>query len=58
MTLKENSLAICRVSSEPLRIKVYIWLEGCDPDCTQNLCNRTLRKLALSFVGKEVTVNE
>ena len=34
-------------------LMVYIWLEGCDKDCTQNLCSTTLRNLALSFAGFE-----
>jgi hypothetical protein len=32
-------------------VEVYIWLEGCDKDCTSNLCNTTLRNVSLSFAG-------
>lgn len=34
-----------------VELEVYIWLEGCDRDCTQNLSSKTLRNLALSFAG-------
>ena len=56
-SLKENSVALCTVEGkdggywEPVQIDIYIWLEGCDEDCTNNLCARTLKNLALSFAG-------
>lgn len=56
-SLKEKSVALCTVEGkdggygEPVQIDVYIWLEGCDADCTNNLCARTLKNLALSFTG-------
>lgn len=56
-SLKENSVALCTVKGkdggygESVQIDVYIWLEGCDADCTNNLCARTLKNLALSFAG-------
>ena len=56
-SLKENSVALCTVEGkngsygEPVQIDIYIWLEGCDSDCTNNLCARTLKNLALSFAG-------
>lgn len=57
-SLKENSLALCTVVGdgsggygEAVEIDVYIWLEGCDKDCTNNLCAKTLKNLALSFAG-------
>ena len=28
---------------ESVEIELYIWLEGCDEDCTSNLCRQTLR---------------
>ena len=34
-----------------MEIDLYIWLEGCDEDCTANLANQTLRNLAVSFAG-------
>ena len=56
--LKENSLKLCTVSGtsdkepgELVRIDLYIWLEGCDEDCTANLCSQTLKNLAVSFAG-------
>ena len=56
--LKENSLKLCTVSGtsdkepgEPVRVDLYIWLEGCDEDCTVNLCSQTLKNLAVSFAG-------
>lgn len=36
---------------ESVEIELYIWLEGCDEDCTSNLCRQTLRNLAVSFAG-------
>lgn len=35
----------------PVQCDVYIWLEGCDKDCTRNLNNMTLKNVALSFAG-------
>ena len=37
----------------PVEVELYIWLEGCDPDCTSNLCEQTLQNLAVSFAGIE-----
>ena len=58
--LKEKSMPLFTVSGagngefgEAVQVEVYIWLEGCDKDCTQNLCSTTLRNLALSFAGLE-----
>ena len=58
VTLKENSLKICKVGGTaegkpgtPVQIDVYIWLEGCDEDCTNNLSAQTLKNLAISFAG-------
>jgi hypothetical protein len=58
VTLKKNSVAICSLKGsedgsegEAVRVDVYIWLEGCDEDCTMNLCNTTLENLSLSFAG-------
>lgn len=59
MTLKENSVELFRVQGNvddedsepgnPVQVDVYIWLEGCDADCTNNLCNTTLKNIALGF---------
>ena len=58
VTLKEESLPLCAITGgtdgaygDAVEIEVYIWLEGCDKDCTQNLCATTLRNLSLSFAG-------
>lgn len=55
---KDSSLKICTISGasdgsvgESVEIELYIWLEGCDEDCTSNLCRQTLRNLAVSFAG-------
>lgn len=57
-TLKSGSKKLCTVSGTddgkpgtPVEIEVYIWLEGCDEDCTGNLSDKTLQKLAISFAG-------
>ena len=61
-TLKEDSIPLLRVSGTggastdsgfgtPVQLDVYIWLEGCDEDCTNNLNNMTLQNLALSFAA-------
>lgn len=58
MKRKDGSLKICTISGaadgsvgESVEIELYIWLEGCDEDCTSNLCRQTLRNLAVSFAG-------
>lgn len=58
VTLKKNSLKLCTISGAgggktgtPVEIEIYIWLEGCDEDCTSNLCSQTLKNLAVSFAG-------
>ena len=58
VTLKQNSQKICTVSGagegkagRSVEVEVYIWLEGCDEDCTSNLSGTTLQNLALSFAG-------
>ena len=58
VTLKPKSLRLCTVegaadgkAGTPVEVEVYIWLEGCDEDCTANLCNTALKNLAISFAG-------
>lgn len=58
VTLKDKTIPICTVegdgnggSGEAVELTIYIWLEGCDRDCTLNLCGKTLKNLALSFAG-------
>lgn len=36
---------------EAVQVDVYIWLEGCDQDCTLDILGSTLRVLSLSFAG-------
>ncbi len=58
-TLKEKSLAMFQVQGAedgsygtPVQVDVYVWLEGCDEDCYNNICGKMLKKIALSFAGK------
>jgi hypothetical protein len=58
VNLKEKSIPLCTVSGNgdgtygnAVQVDIYIWLEGCDKDCTGNLSAMTLRNLALSFAG-------
>ena len=57
VTLKQNSLKLCTISGnngfagKPVQIDLYIWLEGCDEDCTVNLGSQTLKNLSVSFAG-------
>ncbi len=37
----------------PVQVDVYIWLEGCDEDCTNNLMSTNLQSLALHFAGDQ-----
>ena len=58
--LKPASTKICTLPaaakgerlSTPVQVDVYVWLEGCDPDCTNNLAATSLQSLALRFAGK------
>lgn len=58
VSLQENSTRIGVISGdgkggygEPLKVDVYLWLEGCDRDCTLNLGGQTMELLALKFAG-------
>lgn len=58
VTLKPGSIKLCTVAGTadgkagtPVQVEIYVWLEGCDEDCTANLCNTTLKNLAVSFAG-------
>ena len=61
VTLKRNSVRLCTISGnngsagEPIQIDLYIWLEGCDEDCTGNLNQQTLKNLSVSFAGVVIT---
>ena len=56
-SLNSDSLPLCTVNGdsgefgESVQVDVYIWLEGCDSDCTNSLCTQTLKNLALSFAA-------
>ncbi|MGN1334395.1 MAG: hypothetical protein ACI4U1_04690 [Anaerovoracaceae bacterium] len=60
VTLKEASTPLFTISGaensgeygEPVPIDVYIWLEGCDKDCTNNLVRTNLNNLAISFASE------
>lgn len=60
VSLKQATTKICSLPaaaegtnrSTPVRVDVYVWLEGCDPDCTNNLAATSLQSLALRFAGK------
>ena len=58
VSIKESSIPLFTLQGtedgsygEAVQIDVYIWLEGCDQDCTGNLRGTTLKNLALSFAG-------
>ena len=58
VTLRKDSLKLCTISGgangangDATEVEIYIWLEGCDADCTANLCSQTLKNLAVSFAG-------
>lgn len=57
--LKEASLPLFELRGaqdggfgEPVQVDVYIWLEGCDKDCANNLCDTMMKDIALSFASK------
>lgn len=57
--LKPSSLPLFELSGggagefgSPVQVDVYIWLEGCDKDCTNNLYSTMLKNISLSFAGK------
>lgn len=58
VTLRPSSTALFQVSGNgsggygtPVKVDVYLWLEGCDEDCTLNLQAHTMENIALSFSG-------
>ncbi len=60
-TKKEKSLAMFSLDGDattggygtPVQVDVYVWLEGCDKDCADNLRGKMLKKISLSFVGMD-----
>lgn len=60
VTLKDNSLPLFTLTNQggagdgygsPVEVEVYLWLEGCDLDCTREIAGTTLETLSLSFAG-------
>ncbi len=59
ITLQDASRLLCSLPAAadgaahgtPVQVDVYVWLEGCDEDCTNNLASTNLESLALRFVG-------
>ncbi len=56
VTTQEQTKVLMRVNATPQPLKLYIWLEGCDEDCTNSLSRGILKNLAISFCG--ISVNE
>ena len=60
-TVNEKSVPLLKVEGAedggpgtPVQVDVYVWLEGCDKDCYNNICGKMLKKIALSFAGQSV----
>ena len=58
VSLTPGSVRLCTLQSEGRgeyggykKLDIYLWLEGCDEDCTLNLVGQTLNNLALGFAG-------
>ncbi|MDO4487479.1 MAG: hypothetical protein Q4B67_00110 [Eubacteriales bacterium] len=63
VTLKDNSKKIGTLSGgdgedygPAETVDVYVWLEGCDLDCTDELVDTTLKDLTIIFAGVEATI--
>lgn len=56
-TITENSKKLLTLAGDqgrdgtPVEVEIYIWLEGCDKDCTNNLCSKSLKNVAFQFAG-------
>ena len=54
---KDNSVKICTLTGpggqycDPVSVDVYLWLEGCDEDCTVDLAGQTMELVSLIFAG-------
>ena len=52
-----QSVRLCQLSGSgteygaATRVDVYLWLEGCDPDCTNEICGMTLSNFSILFAG-------
>ncbi|MGM9605769.1 MAG: hypothetical protein ACI3XG_11980 [Faecousia sp.] len=58
ISVPEGAVSLCTISGDghggygtPVKLDIYLWLEGCDEDCTLNLAGQTMKNLALSFAG-------
>ena len=58
VTVPDSAVKLCTITSdgsgeygEAVKLDIYLWLEGCDEDCTLNLASQTLTSLALAFGG-------
>lgn len=53
VTVTKQSQALCELKGDddPVQIDIYVWLEGCDKDCTLSLMGATLKNISLSFAG-------
>ena len=57
VSLKSGSVKICDISGnegnfgDPKKIDVYVWLEGCDPDCYEDIRGEKFENLSISFAG-------
>ena len=54
---KDTSVKLCTLTgpggqySDPVPVDVYLWLEGCDEDCTVDLSGQTMELVSLIFAG-------
>ncbi len=53
VTLREASQKIMTLEGDGASVQVdlYIWMEGCDKDCTNSLGGRTLKDVSISFAA-------
>ncbi len=58
VTTQEQTTVLMQVDGTPQPLELYIWLEGCDEDCTNSLSRGTLKNLAISFCGIPVDGRE
>nr|AIF26503.1 hypothetical protein [uncultured bacterium fosmid pJB39A3] len=51
---KSTQIATCPIGTEgkPVKVDVYIWLEGCDSNCVGDLLGATLKEASIEFAGK------
>lgn len=62
VTLQDKTVKLCTLPAAsqgedhgtPVQVDVFLWLEGCDEDCTNNLSSTNLESMALHFAGSRV----